>query len=195
MEQIVQLLLEYRYLVLFPLAAIEGPMLGFITGSLVALGYFNLVPLYLTLVLADVIPDVTYYFIGRYGKEKKLVEKLGGKIGVTPERFGILHTLWHTHSIKAMMITKFSYGLSTPLLIVAGLVQLPLRRFIVLSALLAMLQYGVLISLGYFLGDYFVQVKDTVVRIQLIIAAIVIFGGVYYLFTKSVREKFWSKSQ
>ena len=191
---IIALLEQYRYLVLFPLAAVEGPILGFVSGSLLALGYFSLLPLYATLILADVIPDITYYFIGRFGKKKGLVERVGGKVGVTPERFETLHTLWHTHSVKAMMITKFSYGLSTPLLIIAGLVHLPLRRFVVLSTLLAMLQYGVLIALGYFLGDYFSEVEDFLTRIQIIVAGVVVVGVLYYLFTSSVRRKFWDTS-
>lgn len=191
---IIALLEQYRYAVLFPLAAIEGPILGFVSGSLMALGYFSLLPLYITLVLADVFPDITYYFIGRFGKKKRLVERMGSKVGVTPERFETLHTLWHTHSVKAMMITKFSYGLSTPLLIIAGLVQLPLRRFIILSTLIAVLQYGVLLALGYYLGDYFAQVKDTLARVQILVAGAVVLGGAYYLFTSSVRRKFWDTS-
>jgi membrane protein DedA with SNARE-associated domain len=194
LSAIIALLEQYRYFILFPLAAIEGPILGFVSGSLLALGYFNLLPLYLTLILADVLPDITYYFIGRFGKKKRLVERMGSKVGVTPERFEMLHMLWHTHTVKAMMITKFSYGLSTPLLIIAGLVHLPLRRFVILSTLIAALQYGVLVGLGYFLGDYFLQVKDTLTRVQLLVAAVVVVGVLYYFFTSFVRRKFWDTS-
>lgn len=186
----IALLEQYRYAVLFPLAAIEGPILGFITGSLVSLGYFSIVPLIATLVLADLIPDIAYYFLGRWGKDKGFVRKMKQKVRLTPERFSMLERLWHTHTVKAMLITKFSYGLSTPLLVTAGLVHLPFHKFWKLSALLALLQYSALVTLGYFFGGYFATVQSTIVRVQMIVAAAVIVFGAYYLFTRTVRTQF-----
>jgi len=187
---LVALLEQYRYAVLFPLAALEGPILGFITGSLVPLGYFSLLPLLFTLVLADLLPDIAYYFVGRWGKKKALVERFGSKLRLTPERMELLDKLWHTHTVKAMMITKFSYGLSTPLLITAGLVHVPFRKFWTLSALLALMQYSVLVGLGYFFGGYFATAQSTIVRVQLIVAAAVVVFAVYYIITKTVRKEF-----
>lgn len=190
---IIALLEQYRYLVLFPIAAYEGPIISFVAGSLIPLGYFNIFLLYPLLILADVIPDSIYYALGRFGKRKNLIEHWGPKVGITPERFSLFEELWHTHSAKAMMITKWSYGLSIPLLILAGFVHLPLKRFVLLSILYSMIQYGVLVSLGYFFGNYFAQVSDTFVRVQLIIAAMAIVGIGYYLFAKSMRKKFLTR--
>ncbi|MSR70688.1 hypothetical protein EXS62_01475 [Candidatus Kaiserbacteria bacterium] len=190
---IIALLEQYRYLVLFPLACFEGPILGFITGSLIPLGYFSPVPLLATLVLADVIPDIAYYFFGRWGKEKSLVERFGHKLRLTPERLETLRVLWHTHPAKSMMVTKFAYGLSTPLLIIAGLVHLPFSKFWKLSAALALLQYSVLMSLGYFFGGYFATVQSTLVRVEILVAAAVVVFGIYYFFTRSVSKQFLKK--
>jgi membrane protein DedA with SNARE-associated domain len=187
---VIALLEQYRYLILFPLACIEGPMLGFITGTLIPLGYFSPVPLFVTLVLADVIPDIAYYFLGRWGNNQAVVEKWGHKIRLTPERFELLRKLWHTHTIKAMMITKFSYGISTPLLITAGLVHVPFNRFWKWSAVLAAAQYSALMALGYFFGGYFAMVESTIVRVQILVAAAVVVFIIYYIFTKSVRKNF-----
>lgn len=187
---LIALLEQCRYAVLFPLAAIEGPILGFITGSLIPLGYFSVVPLLVTLVLADVIPDIAYYFLGRWGKDKGFVHKMKEKVRLTPERFSMLESLWHTHTVKAMLITKFSYGLSTPLLVTAGLVHLPFHKFWKLSALLALMQYSVLMTLGYFFGGYFATVQSTMVRVQILIAAAVVVFAAYYVFTRTVRSQF-----
>lgn len=191
---IVVLLEQYRYFILFPLACLEGPILGFITGSLVPLGYFSPIPLFITLVLADVIPDITYYFFGLWGKKKSLVEKIGPKIKVTPERFELVRNLWHTHPFKTMAVTKFAYGLSTPLLISAGLAHLPFRTFWVFSTILAAFQYSVLVGLGYFFGGYFATVESTLVRVQILIAAAAMVFGIYYLLTRRVREQFLKKN-
>ncbi len=190
---VIVLLEQYRYLILFPLACFEGPMLGFITGSLIPLGYFHPVPLFITLVLADVIPDISYYFFGRWGKQKSLIEKVGPKLMITPERFELVRNLWHTHPFKTMAITKFAYGLSTPLLISAGLAHLPFGTFWKYSAILAAFQYSVLTGLGYFFGGYFATVESTFVRAELLVAAVaVVFAG-YYIIARKVRSRFLKK--
>jgi membrane-associated protein len=190
---IIALLVQYRYLVLFPLACVEGPMLGFITGTLIPLGYFHPVPLFATLVLADVLPDIAYYFAGRWGKERSLIEKIGPKLRITPERFEVVRNLWHTHPFKTMAITKFAYGLSTPLLITAGLVHLPFNKFWRYSAFLAAVQYSVLMGLGYFFGGYFSTVESTLVRAQILVAGVALVFGLYYLLTRTVRTQFFKQ--
>lgn len=187
---IIALLEHYRYAVLFPVAALEGPIVGFIAGSLVPLGYFSLIPLIITLVFADLIPDIIYYMLGRWGKRKGLPERFGSRIKLTPERLEVLRHLWHTHTVKAMMITKFSYGLSTPLLITAGLVHVSFNKFWKLSALLAFMQYSVLVGLGYFFGGYIMEVQSTMVRVQIAVAAAAVVFVAYYVFTTRVRKTF-----
>lgn len=187
---IAQLLAEYRYWILFPLACIEGPMLGFIAGVLIASDFFNPFVVFAVLVAADVLPDIAYYFFGRYGRNKELVARYGPKIGVTPERFEIVRHLWFAHTFKTMLVTKFAYGLSTPLLISAGLVRLPFYRFWTSSTPLSLAQYAVLLSLGYFFAGSFSAVENTLVRVQLVVSAVVVLFVVYYLATSAVRKKF-----
>ena len=190
---IVVLLEQYRYFILFPLACFEGPMVAFVAGTLIPLGYFSPLPLFVVLVLADVIPDIAYYFFGRWGREKSLIEKVGPKLRITPERFEVVRNLWHTHPFKTMAITKFAYGLSTPLLITAGLAHLPFNTFWRYSAILAAFQYSVLTGLGYFFGGYFATVESTLVRIEMIVAAAVVVFAVYYLITRKVSSQFLTK--
>ncbi len=187
---IIALIEQYRYLILFPLAWIEGPMLAFITGSLIPLGYFSPIPLFLILVAGDVIPDITYYFLGRFGGKLEFVKRHSWKVGLNGERLDTIKNLWFTHTHKTMLVSKFAYGLSTPLLITAGLIHLPFRRFWTSSVPLSIAQYVFLIALGYFFGGYFSEVKDTLTRVQLLIAAVAVVGIVYYLITRSVRAQF-----
>lgn len=194
-DTIIQLIIEYRYWILFPLACIEGPMLAFIAGTLIALGYFNPFAVFGILVLGDVLPDISYYFLGRYGKQKSLIERFGPRIGITPERFEVARTLWFGHTFKTMLITKFAYGLSTPLLVTAGLVHLPFNRFWQSSVPLSILQYVILLALGYFLGASFALVESSLARVQLIIAAVAVLFAVYYFVTSSFRKKFLAEQK
>ncbi|MDP3935351.1 MAG: hypothetical protein Q8Q46_04010, partial [Candidatus Giovannonibacteria bacterium] len=114
LETITQLLIQYRYLILFPLAAFEGPIVAFVVGILVAAGYFNPFIAYAILLFGDIIPDSIYYFIGRHGERKTFVARYGAKVGITEERFGVIKKLWHHHGFKTMFVSKLAYGLSTP---------------------------------------------------------------------------------
>jgi len=69
-------LLQYRYLALFPLACIEGPILALVVGFMVHLGYFSFIPAYFIMVLGDFVPDSVYYFIGRFGDKEKLIKAI-----------------------------------------------------------------------------------------------------------------------
>src|SRR5579859_2852137 len=75
MDAALHLILVYRYWILFPLACFEGPITGFIIGTLVALGYFNVFAAYFLLVMGDIIPDTAYYLLGRYGEKGTFVKK------------------------------------------------------------------------------------------------------------------------
>lgn len=190
---VIVLLEQYRYLVLFPIACFEGPMVAFVAGTLIPLGYFSAVPLIITLIFADVIPDLAYYFFGRWGKERSLIERVGPKLKITPERFEVVRNLWHTHPFKTMAVTKFAYGLSTPLLITAGLAHLPFNTFWRYSAILAAFQYSILVGLGYFFGGYFATVESTLVRIEMLVAAAAIVFAGYYVIVRRVRAQFLKK--
>lgn len=191
MEQALQLLLEYRYWILFPLACFEGPITGFVVGTLMALGYFDPVLVLVLLVLGDVIPDAIYYSIGRYAEKNPFIAKYLGKIGVTSEHVGTIRNLWHTHTAKSMVFSKFAYGLSTPFLISAGMVNLGFKKFISYSLPISVAQYVVLVGLGYFFGAaYYPIITQSFDGIGIVIVGVVVVAVAYYFFTNFMRKKF-----
>jgi len=187
---IVALLITYKYAILVPLALFEGQMVGFVAGMLSALGYLNPAIVYAVLILGDVIPDFIYYAIGRFGDKKKLLERYGPAIRITPERVDTLRVQWFAHTLRTMAISKLAYGLSTPLLITAGLVKLPFSVFWTRSVPLSFLQHATFLSLGYFFGSYYAQVESTMVKVQLAVAGVIVVAALYYFFASSVRKMF-----
>lgn len=186
---ITQLILQYRYWILFPLACFEGPIVSFAIGMLSAAGYFNPIGAYAILILGDLIPDTGYYYLGRFGKRGPLIKHYLGRIGITEEHFDIVHRLWHEHGIKTMFFSKLAYGLSTIFLVSAGLVHMPPRKFYMYALPVTFLQYGILMLLGYYLDASFNLVANIVTDIQLFIAAIAIFIIAYYLLTQYMRRR------
>jgi len=189
-DLIIELVLQYRYWILLPLAVFEGPIITFVAGTLIALGYLNIFIVYPILFLGDIIPDISYYFFGRYGEKKTLISRYAAKVGVTEEHFDTIRNIWYKHPSKTMLLSKFAYGLSTPLLISAGIVGMPLRRFLSYSVPITIVQSSVLLGLGYYFGNYFKFFSDTVQFFQIAIAGLVIVAITYYFLTRYMRKKF-----
>jgi membrane-associated protein len=188
-EAIAPLILHYRYWILLPLATFEGPIVTFLAGTLVALGYFNIFVVYLLLLLGDIVPDISYYFFGRYGNRKKLISRYAAKIGIGDEHFDTIRRLWHKHPGKTMFFTKFAYGLSTPFLVSAGIVGMSPGRFLRSSVPISLANVGILLMLGYYFGNYFKFVSDTIYVIQIAVGGIAVVAIAYYFLTRYMRKK------
>ncbi len=190
MDGALQLIIEYRYWILFPLAAFEGPVTGFIVGTLVALGYFNVIAAYSILLLGDIIPDVTYYFVGRFGEKKSFVKNILSKIGVAEEHFSIIRNLWLNHTGKTMFFSKLAYGLSTPFLISAGFIKLDFKKFMAYALPVTVAQYAILMAFGYYFGaSYYETITSSFSGIGLVVAAVVVVAVAYAFFTRFMRRK------
>ena len=179
----VLLLTKYGYFILFPLAAIEGPIVSLVVGFLIYLGYLKFLPAYAILLLGDLIPDVIYYYIGRFGNRRKIMEKYGS-------RLNIVEKLWQEHGRKTMFLSKLAYGLSTLFLISAGLVNMPLKRFISYALPVTVFQYAAIMAIGYYLGSSYQLAAKYIDFAGIIMAIIfVIFIAGYVFFVKYVRRQ------
>ena len=187
---ITQLIIDYRYWILFPLACFEGPIISFIIGTFVALGYFN--PLYAfgVLVLGDLIPDVAYYSLGRYGEKGTILKKYLSKIGITEGHYEVVRNLWRTHPGKTMFFSKLAYGLSTPFLISAGFLGMPFNAFVTYTLPVTFFQFGLLMLLGYFFGNsYYQAITQSFTGVGICIAAAALVGIAYFFFTRFMRDR------
>ena len=156
---VARLLLAYRYWLLLPLALVEGPVVALVAGALVALGYLQALPVFLIAVLGDFLPDMTCFAFGRWGRRTALLRRWGGRAGAGGARRDRIRTdktrmdeiwnLWHTRPLQAMLLSKGAYGLSPALLTTAGLAGLPATRFAGWALLIAALQDGALLLIGY----------------------------------------------
>jgi len=191
LDVIFQLLDTYRYWVLFPLAFFEGPMVGFIVGVFIALGYLNPIGAYAVLILGDMVPDTLYYYLGKYGKRLTFVARLENKIGVYQNHFERIQSLWWNHTGKTMFISKLAYGLSTPFLISAGATSLPFRRFFSYAIIVIFTQYAVIMFLGYHFGNSLTLFTDVYMRVSYIVAGVLVLGIVYYIWlSRYVKQRF-----
>jgi len=190
MEVFFQYIDTYKYLAIFLIAVFEGPLVCLFAGFLVFSGHLSIVPTYITVVLGDFVPDVIYYYIGVYGDKKKLIEKYGSKFNFISANINLLRKLWHEHGRKTMFLSKLSFGLSVPFLISAGLVKMPLKKFISLCLPITLFQHIIILTIGYHLGFSFAiaekYIKLGYITVTLLFIIVII---LYAIFIKYARKE------
>ncbi len=152
-DAVTALIIEHRYWILIPLTFIEGPIVAFIAGTLAAVGYFNVYFLAALFFVRDMGLDAAYYALGYFGGRTRFASRMLGRIGIDSDHLEKVREVWRTRPMITMFVGKLAYGISTAFIIAAGMVKMPLRLFFGYGVMVAILQYGLLLVLGYTLGE------------------------------------------
>lgn len=183
------LLLQYGYWILIPLTFIEGPIIGFIAGALSKLGYFNPYIAFSIFIFRDIIMDAVYYFLGRKFDGTPFSDKMLRILKVTPDHLSAVRKLWDAKGLRTMFIGKLSYGVAHAFLFVAGMVRMPFPKFFRLALVVALVNYGGLFLLGYFVGGAFDSAANLVSNILFGIGMLALVISCYYIFTFYMRRR------
>ena len=116
-------------------------------------------------VLAAVLGDNVGYAIGYFGG-RRLVERFGRYVLLTPERLARAEAFFTRHGAKVVVVARFIEGLRQANGIIAGLTGMPWRRFLVFNTLGAVLWVGVWGGLGYLAGTNIGPIYEQVSRYQ-----------------------------
>ncbi len=186
---IISWLLAYRYPIAYPLAIAEGPVVMMISGFLVRLGFFAFLPIYFILMAGDLTGDVVWYNIGRHGA-RSFIEKYGKFFSVTEREVEKAEKFFNEHQAKILFISKITmgFGFALATLMAAGAARVSFKKYMLINFLGQFIWTGLLMAVGYFLGNLYVLV-DQSLRWGFIGAVIVIGGALAYGFGKYLRKR------
>mgnify|MGYP001562470928 CR=1 FL=1 len=189
---IIDLLLKYRYLIIFPATIIEGPIVSVLSGFLLQLKYFELIPLYITIICADLTGDLLWYAVGHHWGDK-FVKRFGKYVGITEEAIEKVKGIFHEHKNKFLFFSKVTmgFGFALATLITAGISRIPLKNFITFTALGQILWTAFLLSIGYFFGTFYLMIDKGFQTIGLItfIVLIILLGMGFNNYVKTLKIK------
>jgi membrane protein DedA with SNARE-associated domain len=148
----IQLLLTYRYIILIPLAIIEGPIVTVLCGFLVTLKVFNPLFVYVIMVLGDIVGDGGIYYIGYSGKRFLKYFK------VTEEKLEKAKTYFRENHKKAIAMSKLIHGIGFTGLVAAGAIRVPYKKYFKTCALISVIQSFVMLMLGILFGHAYVVI-------------------------------------
>jgi membrane protein DedA with SNARE-associated domain len=128
-------------------------------------GRMNVFAVALIGFLTAVIGDNIGYLIGRQLGQRAVL-KWGRYVGLTRERFERAEEYFRKHGGKVVVIARFIDGLRQVNGVLAGLAEMPWRRFFALQSLGAILWVAVWVPLGYLGGNHIDTVYAQAVRYQ-----------------------------
>ncbi|MBI5753631.1 DedA family protein [Candidatus Peregrinibacteria bacterium] len=173
MDQLLNLLLTYKYLIIFPVAVLEGPGLAILCGVLLARNILNPFIAYTLLMFGEIIGDTFYYALGRYGG-RPFIKKWGYLIKIREEKMTALEHHFHHHAPKRTLFLGKTQPWGSVILFAAGTAKMNYLKFIGINTFASLIKVAILLSLGYYFNEAYVALDKDLqyVGIALAITAI-----------------------
>ena len=112
-------------------------------------------------ILGVVISDALLYTIGRlYGP--RLLEYRWTSRLLPPEKLARIEGNFHKYGVKILLFARVLPGIRSPIFITAGIMKLPLRRFVLADGIYAIPGVSLLFFLAFWFGDQFKELFDKI---------------------------------
>ena len=163
-----------KYLLLFIGAILEGPVVMLLGGFLLRLGQFDFFPMYTALLLGDLVADGVWYTVGYYAA-RPFMARFGKFFHVTPEVVEKVEKRFKKYQDRILVISKLTmgFGLSIATLITAGMLKVSFKRYMALNFFGGIVWTLFLIIIGFFFGDVYTRIHDSL-KVIFVLAFIVI---------------------
>ena len=195
MSAIFQFLVEHGYAVLFAWVFVEQmglplpatPLL-FAAGALAGEGQLNPVFTSGLAVIAALISNVLWYYIGRRGGSSVLA--LLCRISLNPDSC-IRRTsdIYSRHGARSLLVAKFIPGLAHVAAPLAGIFRMPFWRFLLFNGLGTCFWVALSGGLGYLFSDQVEQIATYTLRLGASLGVVIGGGLIAYFFWKFARRR------
>lgn len=186
LDHILQLILAYRYLIIFPIAVVEGPIIAILSGFLVSRGALNMYVVYVLLVLGDLVGDTIYYLIGRWGGNA-FVRRHGHFFGLREEHLIAFEEGFRRHSTKLLLFGK-TQAIGSVTLAAAGITKMPYLRFLFISAIGTTIKIFLLLLIGFYFGQAYGTINTYLSRIAIISSFAVVIAIVVFVLYRRKKQ-------
>jgi membrane protein DedA with SNARE-associated domain len=178
--QVLLWLTQYRYLAIFPLAVIEGPILTIICGFFASLGHLNLWLAYVIIVAGDVTGDALHYLFG-YVAGERLVTRWGKRFGLSDERIIKIEKLFAEKGIRVLFFGKLTHGIGGAFLVTAGIVKMPFKKFLWVNTIGTAVKSLILLIIGYYFGQAFTTIDSYLQKTAILFVGIALIVVVVHI--------------
>jgi membrane-associated protein len=177
------------YLFTAVFASIQGPTLALIFGVLLKLGYFSIIPVYVSLMVGELIGDTIWYMIGK-NLGHPFVRKYGKFFSISEDRIKQVEHIFHRYTKSILIISKLTtgFGFAIVTLFTAGLVKIPFKQYITLNLLGQFFWTAFCLGFAYFFSNLYLAFDDILGR-MFVIALVIILIGAFFGFSGYVKSR------
>ncbi|MEO8065590.1 MAG: DedA family protein [Candidatus Doudnabacteria bacterium] len=181
LNDIIQWLIHYKYLVIFPFAVFEGPIITIIAGFLASMGQLNFWVAFMVVAAGDLFADNLYYFIGYYGR-LRFISKFEKYLGMSPARVELLEKHFEKHPWKTFIFGKIAHGTGSLILAAAGLGRVPYWEFIGYNIPTSLVNSFILIVIGFYFGHAYAYINTFFGYSSLVFVALLAGAYIYFIY-------------
>lgn len=187
-DALMQWVIAHGYWALFWGMVVEGPIITILGGFLTSLGYFNIIKVYLIIVLADLLGDWIAYAIGYFGRKRVLI-KLFSWLQIPEQKLLDIDKFFVSHGGKSVFVSKFVAGAGSWTLISAGIARMNLKKFFWSSFIAAIIKSALYIGIGFVFGGLYNVIGRIMNTTGTIVTLLIIATIVLWLLKSSLRLK------
>lgn len=181
---------QYKYLLIFPIVILEGPIVTVISGFLSYLGILNIYVAFTLLAIGDLIGDVLHYLIGKYWGRSSWVKKYGHFLGYDEKSEVYLENHFKKHKIKTVLSAKFLHGIGTAIQITAGIARVDFLSFLWISLIGTIPKTLILFLLGYYIGGSYIKIHGYLNIMAFVTIGVLIIILLYFILNKYIKNYF-----
>ena len=123
-------------------------------------------------IFGVVFGDTVLYCVGRFWGRRLLRSAWVQRKLLPPDRQASIETNFHNNGIMILLAARFTPGIRTPVFIMAGVLKMPISRFMLADVLYAIPGVNLLFWLAYMFTDQFVMAMNAVEEYRSLAAAI-----------------------
>jgi membrane protein DedA with SNARE-associated domain len=130
-------------------------------GFLLHFNFLSLGPLFVALVVGDLIGDVVWYYVGlRYSDS--FFARYGRYFNVTEAGFEKAKSLFYKYHLRILIISKITlgFGMALVTLMAAGATRVSFKKFMILNLFGEIALVAMLLSVGYYLAKLYTYITS-----------------------------------
>ena len=187
LEVVTALLAKYGLVLVAPIAVLEGPIVTVIAAWLATRGFFPLWALALVVIAADLIGDLLFYALGRWGRGV-LPPRLLDRFGLGAARLDALAAHFEVKGGRTLLFGKFTHSIGFAVLVAAGAGRMKLGQFLFFNLLGTVPKSLFFVALGYGFGAAYARIDHWISRASLVMLAVIVaFAASWFLYRKARR--------
>jgi membrane protein DedA with SNARE-associated domain len=185
LQHIIQLIDHYKYLVLFPIVVIEGPIISIVSGFLVSMHRLNIFATYAVLVVGDTLGDALYFWAGHGGRLSFLTHGMKNDV-----RLKKMERHFEKNAGRTLLIAKFTYFFGALTIVAAAIAKTPFKKFIAYSFFGTMVKTALLLLVGYYFGSAYAKIAHYLGDVTIFAISLVVLGVLAFVISRKVAERY-----